>query len=80
MMPLHAAEVIDGWRAMAAAGAYAALAQDLMARHYDPRYAKSRERKAAAGMIVTAGCLSPVSLGGLAGQVAAAVQQVARAV
>ena len=88
MVPLHAAEVIDGWRAMAAAGAYAALAQDLMARHYDPRYAKSRERKAAAGlrahkaagMIVTAGCLSPVSLDGLAGQVAAAVQQVARAV
>jgi tRNA 2-selenouridine synthase len=45
---LHPADVIDGWLALAAAGEDAALAADLMARHYDPRYARHRERAGAA--------------------------------
>ncbi len=42
LRPLHPAERIEGWLALAAAGAFQPLAQDLMARHYDARYAKQR--------------------------------------
>jgi tRNA 2-selenouridine synthase len=44
LAPQHAAEVIEGWHVMASAGAFKALAADLMARHYDPRYEKHRQR------------------------------------
>lgn len=44
LRPLHAAQVIDGWLDLAAAGDDTALAADLMARHYDPRYASHRAR------------------------------------
>jgi tRNA 2-selenouridine synthase len=45
---LQPAEVIARWQGLAAAGAHEALAAELMALHYDPRYAKSRERRAGA--------------------------------
>lgn len=38
-------EVIEAWSAMAATGDLVALAQGLIARHYDPLYARSRERR-----------------------------------
>jgi len=44
LAPQHAAEVIEGWHRMATEGAFPALAADLMARHYDPRYEKHRQR------------------------------------
>lgn len=40
----HPREVIAEWRAMVAAGEFVALADGLMARHYDPRYGKHRAR------------------------------------
>ncbi|MEH7828443.1 tRNA 2-selenouridine(34) synthase MnmH [Gemmobacter denitrificans] len=44
LRPLHPAERIAEWQAMAWAGAFATLADSLMAHHYDPRYAKHRAR------------------------------------
>lgn len=41
---LHGAAQVAEWRALAAAGEGEALAASLIARHYDPRYAKQRER------------------------------------
>ena len=40
----HPREVIAEWRAMVAAGEFVALADGLMALHYDPRYGKHRAR------------------------------------
>ena len=69
---LHATEVIAGWHAMAATGQFRDLAADLMARHYDPRYAKSRAAKGRIEQVVAAATLSPQSLEALAGEVEAA--------
>jgi tRNA 2-selenouridine synthase len=44
LRPLHAATRIAEWQAMAASGAYLALATDLMSHHYDPRYGKHRAK------------------------------------
>jgi len=73
LQPLHAAEVIEGWQAMAAMGHFNVLAADLMARHYDPRYAKSRTGKGRAERVVVASDLSAPWVAALAGQVEAAV-------
>jgi hypothetical protein len=35
-------QTINRWQAMAVTGAFEPLAEDLMALHYDPRYAKQR--------------------------------------
>ena len=47
LRPLHPADVIDGWLALAGAGDDVTLAADLMAHHYDPRYTRHRERTGA---------------------------------
>ena len=44
LAPLHPAERIAAWRAMAKRGDWAALACGLMRDHYDPRYEKHRAR------------------------------------
>lgn len=71
----HSAEVIAGWQALVAAGAYQALAAELMAQHYDPRYGKHRDRMAADWRVVEAEGLDPAALERVAdlvaGQVAA---------
>jgi tRNA 2-selenouridine synthase len=67
LRPLHAAEVIERWQALAGAGDFGALAQDLMTRHYDPRYAKHRSRMAVPVTEVAAQSLSPQAFGGSAG-------------
>jgi len=69
LRPFHAAEVIEGWQDWAAAGAFAPLAGDLMARHYDPRYEKHRSRHGATEAVVEAQTLAPEALPGLAAQV-----------
>ncbi|MCB6179603.1 tRNA 2-selenouridine(34) synthase MnmH [Rhodobacter sp. Har01] len=76
---VHGAEVIEGWLGLAAEGAFEALAGDLMARHYDPRYEKHRARMGGAGVEVEAGGLSEADLAGLAERVAAAVVRVSPA-
>ncbi|MFN4194093.1 MAG: tRNA 2-selenouridine(34) synthase MnmH [Tabrizicola sp.] len=74
LRPVHAAEVIEGWLALAAAGEHAALAQGLMERHYDPRYAKHRSRIAVSVTEVSAESLAPEALPALAARVAKAVK------
>lgn len=46
LAPVHPRERIADWRAQASRGDWAALAEGLMAAHYDPRYAKHRDRYA----------------------------------
>lgn len=77
LKPMHAAEVIEGWQVMAGAGAFAALADSLMERHYDPRYDKHRARMAAALVEVAAPDLRPAALPEVAAAVAGAVRRVA---
>jgi tRNA 2-selenouridine synthase len=72
---VHAVDVITGWQAMAVAGAYQALADGLMAAHYDPRYAKHRARVTVPVTVVEAESLDALPL--LADRVAVAVRTLA---
>lgn len=72
LRPLHAQEIIAEWLAMAGAGAFADLAESLMERHYDPRYAKHRARMEVPVTEVDAGDLSETSLAATAQRVAQA--------
>ena len=73
LRPMHAADVIEGWHRMAAAGAFEGLAGDLMARHYDPRYDKHRARMARAGAEVPVDSLAEADLPGIAARIVAAL-------
>lgn len=78
LKPLHAAEVVEGWLQMADEGVFVALAEDLMRRHYDPRYERHRARFAAApGEDVSTDSLAPEALPALADRVAAAALRLA---
>jgi tRNA 2-selenouridine synthase len=67
LRPVHPAERIEGWLKLAAEGAFQPLAQDLMALHYDARYAKQRSLTAApVPVTVGAASLAPEALPGLA--------------
>ena len=57
LRPQHPAERITAWHAMVDAGAWRALAHDLLALHYDPRYRRHRARHAdgAGGGVTLAG-------------------------
>ena len=74
LKPLHPQEVIATWQAMATTGAFCDLAESLMSRHYDPRYAKHRARMEVRMAEVAAGSLTPESLPDTAADVARAVQ------
>ncbi len=70
----HAAEVIEGWTGLAAAGAFRDLAEDLMLHHYDPRYGKHRARMAVPVTDIAGDALDEAGIGRLAAEVAAAVR------
>lgn len=44
LAPMHARARIEQWRDLIAAGHFSTLAAELMAHHYDPRYARHRAR------------------------------------
>jgi tRNA 2-selenouridine synthase len=74
LRPAHSAETITDWLAMAAEDRTEALAADLMARHYDPRYEKHRARYARPeDPEVTAVDLSPDALPELADRIFRAI-------
>lgn len=74
LRPLHPAEVIHRWQGLAAEGAHAVLAEELMERHYDPRYQKQRDRTGAGGAEdVLAEALTPDALDDLADRIAVRV-------
>lgn len=70
LRPYQPAERIAEWQALAAAGARADLARELMDHHYDPRYRKHRARIGVPLTTLQAHSLSAAALPGLAGQVA----------
>ena len=74
LRPLHPAERIAEWTALAATGNFAPLAEELMSRHYDPRYARHRARMAEPLAQIEAGGLTPADLPALADRLAEAVQ------
>ena len=74
LRPLHPAARIAEWQALAASGGFAALAEGLMAAHYDPRYARHRARTADPVARIEAGGLTPADLPALADRLAATVQ------
>lgn len=78
LRPMHAADVINGWHGLAAAGEFEVLAGDLMARHYDPRYEKHRARMERAGIEIVVDVLGEDALPGIATRVAAALTGLAR--
>ncbi len=70
LRPAHPREVIEDWLAMARDGAFEALADGLMARHYDPALRKApRARAAGQPAEVEAEDLSPAGLDALADRV-----------
>lgn len=73
MRPMQPREVIDAWLQMARAGRFGMLAEGLMERHYDPRYARHRARMAEPAVILEADALDGAGLDDLAGRVRAAV-------
>ncbi len=73
----HPAEVVQGWLALVAQGDYRSLAADLMVQHYDPRYAKHRDRVTAQMVEVSANGLAESDMPDLAAQVAQAVARLA---
>jgi tRNA 2-selenouridine synthase len=70
LRPVHAQEVIAEWHKMASEGSFADLAESLMVRHYDPRYAKHRARMEVRLCDLDAGPLTAESLPEAAGRVA----------
>ncbi len=54
LAPFHARTRIAEWQALAAAGAFEALAAELMQAHYDPRYARTRRSDGAEDVLATA--------------------------
>ncbi|PQO23046.1 tRNA 2-selenouridine(34) synthase MnmH [Rhodobacteraceae bacterium WD3A24] len=78
----HPAERIAHWHALAAEGAFAALAGELMEHHYDPRYAKARARQPdpGGGLTVEAEALDPSALERLADRLCAALGELPQGV
>ncbi len=66
LQPLHAADIIAGWRAQAATGDVATMAAGLIQHHYDPRYARHRARSAPPVATVQAYTLDDAGLDRLA--------------
>ncbi len=76
LRPLHPAERVEDWLKMAADGAFQPLAHDLMARHYDARYAKQRSLTGAPQpLTVEATSLAPEALPALAARLAAEISR-----
>jgi tRNA 2-selenouridine synthase len=57
LRPWQPREVIEGWQAAVAAGDLLRLAEGLMARHYDPLYARARARHGAPAARIGMGAL-----------------------
>jgi tRNA 2-selenouridine synthase len=75
LRPYHAAERIEEWQALFAAGAHEDLASALMADHYDPRYAKSRARRGESRAGIALDDLSDAALDAATARIAAEVER-----
>ena len=77
LRPMHPRELVDDWQALAATGDFTTLADNLMERHYDPRYNKHRARMAEPLAEIPALRLDEADLPGLAAEVAKVVRGLA---
>ena len=77
LRPFQPGERIEAWHGLADSGDFVALAEGLMAQHYDPRYEKHRARHDQGSAEIAAPSLAPEALPGLAAQVIAAAERVA---
>ncbi|AOZ70219.1 tRNA 2-selenouridine(34) synthase MnmH [Rhodobacter xanthinilyticus] len=75
LRPFQPAEAVERWLGWGAAGALTPLAGELMALHYDPRYAKHRARHGGAAVEIAAPSLAPEAVAGLARAVIAAAER-----
>ncbi|MEZ5686362.1 MAG: tRNA 2-selenouridine(34) synthase MnmH [Paracoccaceae bacterium] len=73
LAPMHPAKRIAAWQAEARAGEFAALAEGLMADHYDPRYTKHRARMQVPVTEIAAPSLAAADLPALAANLAQAL-------
>ncbi|HTP99703.1 MAG TPA: tRNA 2-selenouridine(34) synthase MnmH [Casimicrobiaceae bacterium] len=76
LVAMHGRKTIERWNDAARAGEFDILVDELLARHYDPTYARSIEYNfsaSATAITVTPTAVSPVALRALARQVVAAV-------
>jgi tRNA 2-selenouridine synthase len=73
---LQPADRIAQWQAMAATGAHQDLAAALMRHHYDPRYARHRERAPSPMATIKAGDLGDKDLAGIADRLAGMIRTV----
>ena len=72
LAPYHARTRLADWRALAAAGEFELLACELMAHHYDPRYARARRRwEDGKGAVLRAETLDGAARGHLAEEILA---------
>ena len=70
LAPYHAADRLETWARLARAGEGEALAADLVEAHYDPRYAKSRDRWAGpVRAVIGADDLCVASIDRIAGEI-----------
>ena len=77
LRPMQAAETIDRWLALAATSAFEPLAAELMALHYDPRYAKQRSlTEAQPAQMVEAHSLTVEALPALADELIARINRI----
>ena len=75
LRPMHGHDKIESWLALARQGELEALAGDLMASHYDPRYEKTRARHAGLEDVsLEAPSLDAADLDALAKRILAAMQ------
>ncbi len=70
LIRLQGRERVEAWIGLAGAGEHEALAAELIRHHYDPRYAKVRERREGRTVRVTADALDDEGLAGLAAKIA----------
>ncbi len=64
LIPYHGRECVAEWQQMAQEGRFAALAAELVTRHYDPRYAKSATRATAPAAVLPLPDLDDATLAG----------------
>ena len=70
LRPLQPAARIEEWQALAGVGDFAALAEALMTHHYDPRYARHRDRASPPAASFPVADLGDGTLTALAGRMA----------